>query len=288
MIKYSIYIFFMLLTASFSCKQNGDLSKDKSKEFEEVSKEIEQLENPSAQDYSSNKTLAPVYQIKVIKTFPHDPSAYTQGLLIHNGFFYESTGLTGHSTLRKVEISSGKVLKTTKVQGNHFAEGIEIYKDKIFQLTWITQTCFVYNLNTFELTGSFSYRGEGWGLTKIDDKLIMSNGSNILKFINPANFEEVKTLAVNDGVNPIFSLNELEYIKGEIWANIYQSSKIARINPETGYVNSYVDLSSLYKYVSAGDNPDVLNGIAYDIDNDKIYVTGKYWSYVFLIEVIEK
>jgi len=280
-----IIIFTVLISISllFCCKQNGDYAKQKNQEFEEISREIEMLENNKSAE--SQDSEAPVYDVKVLKAYPHDPSAYTQGMVFHDGYFYESTGLVGHSTLRKVEVETGKILESIKVKGTHFAEGIEIFDDKIYQLTWISQTCFVYDIKTLELVNSFSYRGEGWGLTKIDDYLVMSNGSNKLKFLNPKNFEEIKTLEVHDGKNPVYSLNELEYIKDEIWANIYQQDKIVRINPETGKVNSYLNLSPLYKYLKNGVAQDVLNGIAYDSQNDRIYLTGKLWEFVFWIEI---
>ncbi|MFH1051215.1 MAG: glutaminyl-peptide cyclotransferase [bacterium] len=285
-LTYFIIIFTLLL---FSCKQNGDLAKQKSQEFEVISKDIDMLEGKNEQSSTNNSdSKAPAYDIKVINVYPHDSLAYTQGFLYYYGYFYESTGLTGHSSLRKVEVETGKILKNYKVKGGYFGEGIEIYKDKIYQLTWASQTCFVYNLETLELVNSFSYRGEGWGLTKINNELIMSNGTSKLKYIKPENFSEIRTLEVKDENYSVYYLNELEYINGEIWANIYQTKRIARINPETGKVNSWIDLSPLSKYVSYGDSPDVLNGIAYDKEKKRIFVTGKLWKFVFEIEIIEK
>jgi len=283
------FIFLLLISALIfvSCKQNGELSKEKSREFEEVSKEIDLLEKGSANDSqnSNPQTTAPVYGIKVKKVFPHDSTAYTQGLFFHKGFLYESTGLIGKSSLRKIEPESGKILKMLKIKGGYFAEGIEIYNDMIYQLTWISQTCFVYNPETFNLINSISYIGEGWGLTKLNNRLVISDGSSKLKIVNPENFNLLKEIEVMDGNIPVYNLNELEIIEGEIWANVYLTKKIARINPESGKVNSWIDLSSLYSYLSYNETPDVLNGIAYDSKDNRIFVTGKLWKLVFEIEV---
>ncbi len=286
--KYIIVLLILILL--IACKQNGDFAKRKSQEFEDLSKELELLEagNKNSENESQNvlsKEKAKTYNIKVVNVYNHDPAAYTQGLFFHNGYLFESTGITGQSTLRKVEPETGKIIQQYDLKGGHFAEGIEIYEGNIYQLTWVSRTCFVYDAETLNLLTEYSYWGEGWGLTKKNDLLIMSNGSHILKFINPDNFKIVKTIEVRDDGKSVTYLNELEYINGEIWANVYLQKKIARINPETGAVNSWVDLSSLYEQLEYGDYPDVLNGIAYDKENNRIFVTGKLWKYVFEIKI---
>ena len=271
------------------CQQNGDINKKRALDFEEVSKELSNLDqNASTDDYikNANNPVAPIQKIKVVNKFPHDPNAYTQGLLYHKGYLYESTGLVGSSSLRKVELKTGKVVKQIDVSGGIFAEGIEIFNDKIYQLTWTSQVCLIYDINTFKKVSEYKYNGEGWGLAGFGDNLIMSNGTGYLKVLKGEDFSELNKISVIDNGRPIYYLNELEQIEGEIWANIYGSNRIARIDPNTGKVNSYLDLSKLFDFVEPGDNPEVLNGIAYDNENKKIYVTGKYWKYVFEIEVL--
>jgi glutaminyl-peptide cyclotransferase len=278
-----IYIYFFTF-----CSKNGDFQKNKSNNFVEVSKEMDRLNNMELRSEDSNNKNFPkavTYQVKVIEKYPHDPMAYTQGLFYYNGFLYESTGMSGRSTLRKVNLQTGEIIKSYKVPGAYFAEGIELINDMIYQLTWVSGICFVYNAKTFEPVTEYSYKGQGWGLAKYKDMLIMSDGSNILKFMNPEDFSLIKQVAVFDSIDRVNNINELEYINGEIWANIYQTKKIASICPETGAVNYWIDLSSLYNHLDYDDYPDVLNGIAYDIDNERIFITGKLWKYVFEIEI---
>jgi glutamine cyclotransferase len=240
---------------------------------------------------AESKLLAPAaieYSIKVIKSYTHDSSAFTQGFYYKDGFFYEGTGVNGHSTLRKVELETGKVLKKKELAYKYFGEGIAELAGKIYQLTWINRTCIVYDKSTFEEVGKFDYDGEGWGLTTDGKQLIMSDGSNIIRFIRATDFNVTRTLSVTDNGIAIVNLNELEWIKGEIWANIWQTKKVAIINPENGYIRAWVDLSSLYDLLAYNDIPDVLNGIAYDAEKDKIYVTGKLWNKVYEIELIQK
>ncbi len=229
------------------------------------------------------------YTVNIVQKYNHDPYAFTQGLVYYNGYLYESTGLKGSSSLRKVEIETGKVLKEIDVSPDYFAEGITILSNKIYQLTWNSNLCLVYDLQTFKQLKTFDYYGEGWGLTNNGEQIIMSDGSNIIRFINPANFKVIRTISVtDDNYNPVHNLNELEYIKGELWANIWQSDRIARIEPESGHVNSWIDISELRKYLQ--DNPDaeVSNGIAYDSLHDRLFLTGKNWPFLFEVRVIEK
>lgn len=231
--------------------------------------------------------LEPVrYSYKVVKEFPHDENAYTQGLVYHKGFFYEGTGLEGQSTLRKVEIETGTVLKRHGLEQSLFGEGVTILRDRIFQLTWKSKVGFIYDLETLKQAGKFYYNTEGWGLTTIDDKLVMSDGTNKLYFADTATFAISRTLEVYDNKSIVVNLNELEYIDGEIWANIYTTDQIARIDPTSGKVTGYIELRGLIPDAEKrNDGSDVLNGIAWDKETGRIFVTGKLWPKVFQIEV---
>ncbi|MHC1730055.1 MAG: glutaminyl-peptide cyclotransferase [Syntrophobacteraceae bacterium] len=227
-----------------------------------------------------------VYRIKIVKQYPHDPEAFTQGLLFANGFLYESTGLNGMSGIRKVEFQTGRVLKKYDLPSQYFGEGLAIWKNSLIQLTWQSGKGFVYNLDTFAVERVFSYSTQGWGLTTDGESLIMSNGSNNLLFLNPQTFEEERVLTVLDGARPVKQLNELEFIRGEIFANIWRKDIIARISPQTGKVTGWIDMSDLRKEIPVVSNAEALNGIAYDAENDRIFVTGKYWPNVFQIEIV--
>lgn len=226
----------------------------------------------------------PVYRYRIVNTFPHDKNAFTQGLEFHNGYLYESTGLNGQSSLRKVELRTGRVLQIHRLPDEYFAEGITIFGDRIYQLTWQNGVCFVYNLNNFRQETQFRYYGEGWGLTNDGKHLIMSDGSETITFRDPETFVEVRKITVRAQGKPVRSLNELEYIEGEIWANIWHSDMIARIDPQSGVVKAWVDMEGLP--VPNRGLEDVLNGIAYDRQTKRIFVTGKNWSKLFEIELI--
>jgi glutamine cyclotransferase len=226
------------------------------------------------------------YKIKIVQKYPHDDMAYTQGLVYLNGYLYEGTGIEGRSTLRKTEISSGRILQKTGIPGAHFGEGIAILGNKIFQLTWRTETCFVYNLSDFSLIKTFNYDGQGWGLTTDGKSLIMTNGSNDVLFYEPNSFTLEKKLWVFDDGIAITNLNELEYIDGEIWANIYTESRIVRIDPSSGEVLGYIDILNLIKELPANNHAEVLNGIAYDKAGGRIFLTGKLWPYMFIVQLI--
>jgi glutaminyl-peptide cyclotransferase len=233
----------------------------------------------------ASRSRAPVAGYRVVHVFPHDSQAFTQGLVYLDGVFYEGTGLNGRSTIRKVKIETGQVMQMQKLDSQYFGEGIAILNDTLFQLTWQSGIAFLYDRATFTRTGTFSYTGEGWGLTHDGRRLIMSDGTATLRFIDPASHKEISRLAVRDGGRPVLNLNELEYIKGEIFANVWQTDRIARISPKTGEVSGWIDLKGLLP--ASEQAPDaVLNGIAYDAAGDRLFVTGKLWPKVFEIRIV--
>jgi glutamine cyclotransferase len=214
--------------------------------------------------------------------------AFTQGLVYYKNYLIESTGQHGVSSLRKVDPKTGNVLRKVGVDIQYFAEGITVLDDKIYQLTWESGICFVYDASTLKKLSTFNYYGEGWGLAHNGKSILFSDGSNTIRYINPDGFKLDKTLLVHDENGmPVFNLNELEYVKGELWANVWQSNRIARINPETGNVTGWLDLSELRDRITLTRYTDVLNGIAYDEDNDEFYITGKNWNKMFVIKITE-
>jgi glutamine cyclotransferase len=243
---------------------------------------------PSASNANARYTQAPripVYGYKIVKTYPHDPYAFTQGLVYENGVLYEGTGLYGQSTLRMVELETGQVLKLRRLDPRYFGEGITIWKNRIVQLTWQEKTGFVYDKASFDLLKEFSYTTEGWGITHDGQKLIMSDGSAHLYFLDPETFQEIGRLTVTENDKPVVRLNELEFIKGVIYANIWQTDRIAMISLETGRVETWIDLAGLLKPEDRKGSEDVLNGIAYDAQGDRLFVTGKLWPKLFHIEL---
>lgn len=232
----------------------------------------------------TNTAAAPVYGYNVVRTYPHDRGSFTEGFFVMDGQFWESTGLEGRSYIRRVDIESGRVLQQYTVPSQYFGEGIVAFGNELFELTYKSGIAFVYDKKTFELKKTFKYSGEGWALTTDGKRLIFSDGSSSLRFLDPATFKETGRLAVTDNGKPVDQLNELEYIKGEIWANIWTSNRLARIDPKTGHVNSWIDLSGLLS-VMEKPGTDVLNGIAYDAKADRIFVTGKFWPKVFEIKI---
>jgi len=225
---------------------------------------------------------------KVIHTYPHDSQAFTQGLFYDNGLLYEGTGQEAGSSLREVELETGKVLRQHNLESSLFGEGITLYDGRIYQVTWTNKVGFVYNKSDFKVINKFFYQTQGWGLTTVDGMIVMSDGSNILYFYKPEMFEEVSELEVYDNEKKVDQLNEIEYINGEIWANIWQTDLIARIDPSTGKVNAYIDMSTLFPASKRSEvNADVLNGIAYDASGGRIFVTGKRWPKLYEIKVTE-
>jgi len=227
----------------------------------------------------------PIYSYRIINTYPHDSQAFTQGLIYQNGFLYESTGLHGQSSLRQVELETGRVRKIHSLKNSYFGEGMTLWQDKLIQLTWQSQIGFVYHQKTFEQLNSFTYNTEGWGITHDGEQLIMSDGSDKLYFMNANTFEIISHLQVRDKNTPIFRLNELEYIQGEIFANVWRTHYIARISPRTGQVLGWINLRGLMNEFEKPPK-NVLNGIAYDKAGKRLFVTGKLWPKLFEIELV--
>jgi len=227
---------------------------------------------------------APIRGYEIVETYPHDTGAFTQALLYHEGFLYEGTGLYGRSSLRKVDLETGEVLKMQRFPAQFFGEGLCLWQDRLIQLTWLSGVGFVWDLENFTFLRTFTYPGEGWGLTSDGELLIMSDGTSLLRFLDPETFEEVGAIEVRDRGVPVEKLNELEYVQGEIYANVWKSDRIARISPKSGVVLGWIDLSGLLSEEERGGE-DVLNGIAYDSEGDRLFVTGKLWPKLFQIEV---
>jgi glutamine cyclotransferase len=234
---------------------------------------------------------APTYGYQVVRSYPHDRAAFTQGLIFRDGVFYEGTGLNGQSGIRKVKLETGEVLQVKPLGAEYFGEGITDWKGQIVQLTWQSEVGFVYDMQTFEPVKRWAYTGEGWGLTHDETRLIMSDGSPQLRFIDPATFKETGRITVRDAGQPVERLNELEYVKGEIFANVWLTDRIARISPKDGRVTGWIDLAGL---LSPSERADVqreggtLNGIAYDAAGDRLFVTGKLWPRVFEIRLVKR
>jgi glutaminyl-peptide cyclotransferase len=225
-----------------------------------------------------------VFGYEVVHEYPHDPEAFTQGLIFRDGYLYESTGLTGRSSLRKVRLETGAVVQRREIAQEHFAEGLTDWNDQLIQLTWVSNVAFVYDLAMFQEQRRFPYAGEGWGLTHDNQRLIMSDGTPNLRLIDPANFREISRFTVRDPHGSVDDLNELEYVKGSIYANVWLTDRIAIIAPATGQVTAWLDLTGLRPRPGPpGD--DVLNGIAYDAAADRLFVTGKLWSKLFEIRL---
>jgi len=231
------------------------------------------------------KTRVPIASVQVKNTYPHDGDAFTQGLIFHQGYFYESTGLTGKSTLARKDVKTGRSVQEISLPADYFGEGIALLGEKIYQLTWRNQMLLIYDSRSFRETGKIKYPGEGWGLTSDGKHLLMSNGSSVITFHDPDSFKVLKKIHVRDGDMPVNQLNELEFVKGEIWANIYREDIIARISPLSGKVLGWIDLTTLRSYLPQNAAVDVLNGIAYDERQERIFVTGKYWPRVFEIQL---
>jgi len=230
----------------------------------------------------------PIYGYKVVKVYPHDRTAFTQGLIFHDGRLYESTGINGQSSLREVTLETGKPVRNLPLDEKYFGEGLTVWEDKLVQLTWKAGKGFVYARDSFKKLGDFDYPGEGWGLTHDGSRLIMSDGTPHLRFLDPKTFKEIRKLAVKVGDKPLPTLNELEYIDGEIYANLYGTQAIARISPDTGQVLGLIDLRGLLTQEDLKQPVNVLNGIAYDEASDRLFVTGKLWPKLFEIKLVRR
>lgn len=228
----------------------------------------------------------PVYQAEVVHAYPHDPTAYTEGLFYLNGFLYESTGIEGHSSIRKERLETGEVLQKIDLPAQYFGEGIVNWKGRLVSLTWRSQVGFVRELANFKLIRQFTYDGEGWALTQDGRRLIMSDGTPQLRFLDPDSLRETGRLTVTLAGKPIRYLNELEWVKGEVYANVWQTDLIVRIDPGSGNVVGVVDLKGLLSPADRQNGqPEVLNGIAYDAARDRLFVTGKFWPKLFEIRL---
>jgi len=226
----------------------------------------------------------PILGVKILKTYPHDPHAFTQGLEYFDGFLYESTGETGQSSLRKVDLETGKVMQKADLGPEYFGEGLTIFRGKIYQLTWLSKIGFVYDLKTFRKLRDFHYYGEGWGLGNRGSELILSDGTNTLRYINPETFEVVRTLEIYAGKEAVTNLNELECIGNDIYANVWHANRIARIDAQTGHVRDWIDLSALAEKEQT-EPEAVPNGIAYDSARHRFFVTGKNWAHLFEVRI---
>lgn len=227
----------------------------------------------------------PAQGYRVIHAYLHDPQAFTQGLVYLDGHLYESTGLNGQSTLREEDLETGRVLKEVSVPSQYFAEGLTNWGSTLIQLTWKAHVAFVYDRASFRLLRTIHYPWEGWGLTQDGKHLIASDGSETIRFLNPETFAEVRSVRVTDHGSPVHQLNELEYIHGEIYANVWMTDRIARISPQTGRVLGWIDLTGLLPEIEVRSNDAVLNGIAYDAAHNRLFVTGKLWPRLYEIQV---
>ena len=227
------------------------------------------------------------YSYRIINTYPHDINAFTQGLIYHEGYLFEGTGKNGLSTLKKINLEDNEVLMTQRLSRRYFGEGIEVVGDKIYQLTWTSNMVFVWDKNTFEQLGTHYNSTQGWGLAYDGEHIILSDGTATLQFMETENFVPQKRITVTFAGNPLTNINELEYIDGEVWANVWQTDFIVRINPEDGVVTSFIDLTGLSNETQLGSREAVLNGIAWDAENERLFVTGKHWANLFEIELVE-
>ena len=247
-------------------------------------------EAPAAEASPSSGAPArtPTYVATVVQAWPHDPDAFTQGLVWLDSTLYESTGQVGKSGIREVELKTGRVLRKRDLPEPHFGEGLVVLRNNVYEITWKSGIAFVYNAKTFEPTKQFKYEGEGWGLTTDGTSIIMSDGTAVLRWRDPSTFAEQKSITVTDHGTPVSQLNELEWVKGEIWANVWQSDQVARIDPKTGNVTGWIDLTGILPAMDRRGSEDVLNGIAYDAKADRLFVTGKLWSKLFEITLKQR
>ena len=230
----------------------------------------------------------PTYVADIVREWPHDQLAFTQGLQWYDGRLFEGTGQEGQSSIREVELRTGRVLRKRDIPAPYFGEGIVLLGDNLYQITWKSGVAFVYDWKTFTPKHQFTYEGEGWGLTTDGASIIMSNGSSAIQYRDPKTFAVQKSIVVTDQGQPVAKLNELEWVKGEIWANVWESDQIARIDPKTGKVTGWLDLAGLLPSMDRTGREDVLNGIAYDEKEDRIFVTGKFWPKLYEIKLKQR
>jgi len=230
----------------------------------------------------------PTYGFRIVHAYPHRSDAFTEGLFYLNGFLYESTGLEGHSSIRKVRLETGEVVQERDLPPEYFGEGIVAWQDRLVQLTWRSGIGFVYDLATFSPRATFHYPGEGWALTRDNRRLIMSDGTSDIRFLDPASLKEIGRIHVTAENRPVTNINELEWVKGEIYANIWETNLVARIDPGNGKVVGWIDFGGLNPAAASTNPDDVLNGIAYDADHDRLFVTGKDWPQLYEIKLVPK
>lgn len=236
----------------------------------------------------SAASQTPEYGYQVVHVYPHDRKAFTQGLEFRAGFLYEGTGLNGQSTLRKVKLETGEVMQQVSVDAQYFGEGVTVFNQQILELTWRSAIGFVYEQNSMRRLRSFNYSGEGWGLANDGSEIYMSDGTPQIRVWDPVTLQEKRRVTVRNGGKPVTYLNELECVRGEIYANVWQTDRVARISPKDGRVLGWVNLSGLLSAADRTDNTDVLNGIAYDLLGDRLFVTGKFWPKLFEIKLVPK
>jgi|GEM_PF-584494 len=230
-------------------------------------------------------TTSRQYTYRVVAKFPHDPKAFTQGLVFYKGMLYESTGLLGESSIRKLDVTSGRVLQTYQLKENYFGEGLSVLNNRFVQLTWKSGVGFIYDPASLSPAETFEFSGEGWGSTTIDNQLVISDGSSLLKLFDPHDYRVAKTLRVKEQDNAVEGLNELEYVDGTIFANVWPTDCIARIDTDTGQVSGWLNLAALYPAEKRPQSTAVLNGIAHNTVNGHLFVTGKFWPYIYELEI---
>lgn len=289
----SLFVLLLISISTVSCGGENNRSADL-KNSAANSAQKNSSDNNNNTEISSNSNSNSIiasdkqYTYEIVRTIPHDPAAYTQGLIYQDGILYESTGQYGSSSIRKVDAKTGKVLMKQNIPFRYFGEGIAIHDGKIYMLTWENGICYVFDAATLTQESTFQYLGEGWGLASDGDNLIMSDGTSYLRIIKPDEFKHISTIGVLDGKYPLKNLNELEYVGSELFANVWMCDSIARINPSSGALLGWLDFSALREKVKQSENAEVLNGIAYDKANGTFYITGKLWPLYFEVKLIEK
>lgn len=285
-----LYILILFVFLTISCKQEAARSN--------VNMNVNKSSVGAANTATNTTTAVPVYTYEIVNTYRHDQNAFTQGLFFHNGFLYEGTGGTGESNLRKVELETGKVVQQHDLGDESFGEGATLLNGKIYQLTWQEETAYVYDAETLKPLQQFRYQGDGWGLTNDGRNLYMTDGTHVVRVLDPETFRAARMISVfrEDG-KPLMNINELEWVKGELWGNIWHSEQpsvlgkpnhIARIDPQTGKILGWIDLDGISPEDVKRSSENTLNGIAYDAASDRIFVTGKNWRKLFEIKVKPK